>query len=226
MRKAALIVALTLSPLVAVAQPRKVDIARTEQPVGSWLLSCTADPMTDAQVCRMRHKLWVAVPQAGHAGLAFEVLQRYDLLVPALTSRDISLTTAWGGLLTLTATAQIRFDSNPLLDLPCSLEGTAVICVPAKSDATAAADQLVKAKSVLIRLRPFGNLPLPVLDDPVALDFDRTAEALTRYRVAGPAADAPQTSLAQDVKGSVERLLRRVGVPGMEPPPPAPTPPK
>jgi hypothetical protein len=190
------------------------------------VLSCTADPMTDAQVCRMRHKLWIAEPQGGRAGLAFEILQRFDQLIPAITSRDISLTTAWGGLLTLTATAQIRFDGNPLIELPCSLEGTAVICVPSKSDAVAAADQLVKAKSVLIRLRPFGNLPLPVLDDPVALDFDRTSEALTRYRVAGPALDAPPTSLAQDVKGTFERLLRKVGVPGMEPQPPAVAPPK
>jgi hypothetical protein len=225
MRIIALPLVLLLAPVLALAQPRKVEIARTEQPVGSWLLSCTADPMTDAQVCRMRHKLWAVVPQSGRAGLAFEVVAKGDQLVPAITSRDISLSTAWGGLVTLTATAQIRFDSNPMIELPCSLEGTSVICTPSKADTQSAADQLVKARSVLLRLRPLGNLPLPLLDDPVALDFDRTAEALTRYRVAGPAVDAPTTSLTQDVKGTVDRLLRRVGLPGIEPPPPvAPAP--
>jgi hypothetical protein len=217
MRTVALIIALLVFPFMVLAQPRKVDIVRTEQPVGSWLLTCTADPMTDAQNCQMRHRLWVAVPKDNRGGLALEVVQRSDQLVPALTMRDISLSTAWGGLLTVTATAQIRFDGNPMIELPCSLEGFAVICVPAKADAVTAAEQLTKARTVLIRLRAIANLPLPVLDDPVALDLDRTQEALARYRIAGPAADTSQTSLAQDVKGTVERLLRKVGVPGMEP---------
>ena len=219
MRKAALIIALLFFPFVALGQPRKVDVAHTDQTVGSWLLTCTADPMTDAQVCRMRHRLWVVVPKDNRGGLALEVLQRADQLVPALTVRDISLGTAWGGLLTLTGTAQLRFDGNPMMEMPCSLEGIAVICAPAKSDAATAADQLAKAHSVLIRLRALANLPLPALDDPVALDFDRTQEALARYRIAGPAPDTSQSSLAQDVKGTVERLLRKVGVPGLEPPP-------
>jgi hypothetical protein len=220
MRKTALIVALLIVPFAALGQPRKVEVARTEQTIGSWLLSCAADPMTDAQLCRMRHKLWVVVPKDNRGGLALEVLQRADQLVPALTVRDISPSTAWGGLLTLTGTAQLRFDGNPMMEMPCSLEGIAVICAPAKSDAATAADQLTKARSVLIRLRALANLPLPALDDPVALDFDRTEEALARYRIAGPAPDTSQTSLAQDVKGTFERLLRKVGVPGLEPQPP------
>jgi hypothetical protein len=223
MKSAALTLAFLLLPLVAAAQPRKIDIVRTEQSVGSWLLTCSADPMTDAQICQMRHRLWVAVPKDNHGGLALEVLERSDQLVPALAVRDISLGTAWGGLLTLTGTAQMRFDINPLIELPCSLDGITVICVPAKSDAATAAEQLAKAHTVLIRMRPIANLPLPVLDDPVALDFDRTQEALARYRIAGPAPDTSQSSLAQDVKGTLERLLRKVGVPGMEPQaPPAP----
>jgi hypothetical protein len=217
MKAAALVLCLLLGPLVAVAQPRKVDVPHSEQEVGSWLLSCAMDPMTDSQVCRMRHRLWLVVPDDSHPGMAFEVQQRFDQLVPAVTVRDLSLGTALSGLLTLTATAQLRFDGNPMVELPCTLEGASVICAPGKADANTLAEQLPKARSVLVRFRAVGNLPLPVPDGPLALDLDRTAEALVRYRLAGPASDGAQPWLGQDLKGTVERLLRRMGVPGLEP---------
>jgi len=217
MKTAVVFLGLLLCPLVAMAQPRKVDVPHSDQEIGSWLLSCAMDPMTDAQVCRMRHKLWLVVPSDGHPGMAFEVQQRFDQLVPAVTVRDLSLGTALSGLLTLTATAQLRFDGNPMVELPCALEGTSVICAPAKADAGILAEQLPKARSVLVRFRAVGNLPLPVPDGPLALDLDRTPDALVRYRLAGPATDAAQPWIGQDLKGSAERLLRRLGVPGMEP---------
>ena len=62
----------------------------------------------------------------------------------------------------LTATAQLRFDGAPMVELPCSLDGTSVFCAPGKTDAVTLADQLAKAKSVLVRFRAVGNLPLPV----------------------------------------------------------------
>ncbi len=220
MRLAALILGLTLWPLLAGAQPRKVDTTRTDRPIGSWVLSCTTDPMTDAQQCRLREKLWVVVPDNDHPGLAFEVIQRYGQLVPALTARNLSLGNALGGLLTLTATAQIRFDGRPLIALPCMLDGTTVICAPSKDDATAAADELALARTVLVRLRPFGNLPLPVPDEPVALDLDRTPEALASFRAAGPTVEtAPPESIGDDIKNFTDRMMRRFGLGGPDTPP-------
>ena len=219
MKTIGLAVGLLLWPLLTAAQPRKVDVPHSEQTIGSWLLTCATDPMTDAQTCRMRHRLWVVVPGEGTPGLALEAQFRFDQLVPAITVRDLSLSTALGGLLTLTATAQLRFDGSPMLELPCSLEGNTVMCAPAKSDAATAAEELAKAHTVLVRFRSIGNLPLPVPDEPLALDLDRTQEALVRYRIAGPAAEPATPWISPDLKGAVERLLRGVGLPVGPPPP-------
>jgi hypothetical protein len=180
--------------------------------------------MTDARVCRMRHRLWLAVPSDSDPGMAFEVQQRFDLLVPVVTARHLSLGTALSALLTVTATAQLRFDGNPMVELPCTLEGASVICAPGNADAAILAEQLPKARSVLVRFRAVGNLPLPVPDGPLALDLDRTPEALDRYRLAGPAGDSVQPGLGQELKGAVERLLRGIDVPETKPEPQAQTP--
>jgi hypothetical protein len=221
---AVLVLWLLLGPASTVAQPRKVDVPHQQQEIGSWLLTCAMDPMTDTQICRMRHRLWLTVPRDSDPGMAFEVQQRFDLLVPAVTVRHLSLGTALSGLLTLTATAQLRFDGNPMVELPCTLEGVSVVCVPGKADAAVLAEQLPKARSVMVRFRAVGNLPLPVPDGPLALDLDRTPEALDRYRLAGPTGDGAQPGLGQDLKGAVERLLRGMGVTGMEPPEQTPQP--
>ncbi len=217
MKTATLTLSLLLCPLLANAQPRKVDVPRSEQTIGSWVLSCAMDPMTDAQVCHMRHKLWLVVPSEGRPGMALEVQLRGDQLVPVVTVRGITFGNALSGLLGLTATAQIRFDTAPMVELPCSLDGASVMCAPAKADAPATAEQLAKAKTVMVRFRAIGNLPLPIPDGPLALDLDRTPEALARYRVAGPEVATTSSSLGQDIKDSAERLLRRLGVPGLEP---------
>jgi hypothetical protein len=215
----ALIALLLLCPLLALAQPRKIDMPRSEETIGTWLIGCAIDPMTDGQVCRMRHKLWLAVPSGSQPGMALEVQSRFDTLVPVITVRDLSFSTALTGLVGLTATAQIRFDNAPMVELPCALEGASVICLPAKSDAAAVADELVRAKTVLVRFRAFGNLPVPVPDGPLALDLDHTREALARYRVAGPEKAAP-SSFTQDVKDTAEGLLRRLGIGGEAQPAP------
>lgn len=216
MQKRALPLILLLWPLMAVAQPRKVEVPHSEQTIGAWVISCATDPMSDAQVCDMRHTLWLVVPDDSRPGMALEVKSLGGLLVPVVTVRELSLSTALTGLLTLTATAQVRFDGAPMAELPCSLDGASVVCVPSKADAAMLAEQLAKAKSVLVRFRAVGNLPLPVPDGPLALDLDRTPEALARYRVAGPEPAPAQSSLAQDLKDTAERLMRRLGVPGME----------
>lgn len=221
MRALAFILCLLLVPAVARAQARKVDVPRSEQTIGSWVLSCASDPMTDAQTCRMRHKLWLVVPGSGHPGLALEVQQRGGQLVPAITVRDLSFSTALSGLLTLTATAQVRFDNEPMLELPCSLEGTTVMCIPAQADAARAASALAKARAVLVRFHSFGNLPLAVPDDTLALELDGTQDALVRFRVAGPAVEPASPGFGQGVADTLDRLLRRLGVTGNEPQPPA-----
>jgi hypothetical protein len=165
----------------------------------------------------MRHKLWLVVPNDGRPGMALEVQQRFDQLALAVTVRDLSFTTALSGLIALTATAQLRLDGNPMIELPCTLEGASVICAPGKADAATLAEQLPKARSVLVRFRAVGNLPLPVPDGPLALDLDHTAEALARYRLAGPANEGAQTSIGQDVADTMDRLLRRLGISGTEP---------
>jgi hypothetical protein len=199
-------------PLVAVAQPRKVDVPHSEQEIGSWLVTCTMDPMTDAQVCRMRNRMWLVVADDTRPGMAFEVLLRFDELVPAVTVRGLSLSTALSGLLTLTATAQVRFDGNPMIELPCTLESSSVVCAPGKTDAHTLAEQLPKARSVMVRFRAVGDLPLPTPDGPLALDLQRTPEALARYRLAGPPSDGGRPWITHDMKQTVKRLLRSLGV--------------
>jgi hypothetical protein len=199
------------------AQPRKVEVARSEQTIGSWLVSCAMDPMTDARVCRMRHKLWLMVPNEVQPGMVLEAQLRDGQLVPAITVRDLSLSTALSGLLALTATAQLRFDGAPMAELPCALDGAAtVICAPTKADAASLAEQMAKARTVLVGFRAVGNLPLPVPDGPLVLDLDHTQEALTRYRLAGPEIAAARSSLTDSLRDSVDQLLRRLGLPGWE----------
>ena len=217
MRRIAFLLCLSLCALPAWAQPRKLDVPRSEQTIGSWVITCATDPMTDAQVCRMRHKLWLVVPNEGQPGMAFEVQLRDGQLVPAITVRDLSLSTALSGLLALTATAQLRFDGAPMAELPCVLDGTAaVICAPTKADAASLAEQMAKARTVLVGFRAVGNLPLPVPDGPLVLDLDHTQEALTRYRLAGPEIAPAQSSLTENLMNSIDQLLRRLGLPGME----------
>jgi hypothetical protein len=216
-KRIAFLLCLSLCAQPAWAQPRKVDVARSEQTIGSWVITCATDPMTDAQVCRMRHKLWLVVPNEGQPGMAFEAQLRDRQLVPAITVRDLSLSTAFTGLLALTTTAQLRFDGAPMAELPCALNGSAAVnCTPTKADAASLAEQMAKARTVLVGFRAVDNLPLPVPDGPLVLDLDHTQEALTRYRLAGPEMAPAQSSLTENLMNSIDHLLRRLGLPGME----------
>jgi hypothetical protein len=156
------------------------------------------------------------VPNQGQPGMAFEVQLRDRQVVPAITVRDLSLMTALSGLLVLTTTAQLRFDGAPMAELPCAMDGASVICAPTKADAALLGEQLAKARTALVGFRAVGNLPLPVPDGPLVLDLDRTQEALGRYRLAGTEAAPAQSSLTENPRDSMDHLLRRLGVPGME----------
>jgi hypothetical protein len=211
------VVCLSFWQLPAFAQARKVEISRSDQTIGSWLLSCAADPLTDRQACRLRARLWLVVPNDDRPGMALEVQLRAGHLVPVVTLRKLSLNTAWSGLLALTATAQIRIDSASMAELPCTLNAASVVCAPVKADVSRLADELADAKTVLVRFRAVGNLPMPVPDGPLALDLDHTQEALARYRAAGPEVAPGPSSLTQDLRDAAEQLLRSLGVAGTDP---------
>jgi hypothetical protein len=212
MRLVAAVLAFALCPLSTSAQARKLDTPHFEQLIGSWLLSCATDPMTDVQACRRRTKLWLVAPAENQVGMALEVQLRSGRLVPVVTVRELSLNSAWSGLLALTATAQVRFDGAAMAALPCILESASVVCAPTQSDVGRLADELAKAKTVLVRFRVVGNLPLSVPDGPLALELDRTQDALARYRAAGLEAAPEPSSFIRDLKDAAERLLRDLGV--------------
>jgi hypothetical protein len=178
--------------------------------------------MTDVQACRMRARLWLVTPTENHPGMALEVQSRAGELVPVITVRELSLSTAWSGLLALTATAQIRFDRAPMAELPCMLDAVSVVCAPEKGDVVRLADELARARSVLVRFRAVGDLPSPLPEGPLALDLDRTQEALARYRAGGPEIARPPSSLTRELRDAAARLLRELGVaatdPGQAPP--------
>jgi len=207
----ALIALLALLPVLASAQPRAVPTEKRVEEIGSWRLSCFADPMTDHGSCDLRHALWVEVPKPGAPGIALEVIKRYGQLIPVLAVRELSLEAAARGVMALTATAQLRFDRHPLIELPCALEGYAVVCAPAEDDAAAAAVQLLGARTVLVRVRGVGPLPAQGPTEPVALDLDRTAEALARFRDQAPDSPPPATPLGQDWREILQRLMRLGG---------------
>ena len=134
--------------------------------------------------------------------MAFEAQLRDGQLVPAMTVRDLSLSTALSGLLALTATAQLRSTAHRWPSCPARWMAAAVICAPTKADAASLAEQMAKARTVLVGFRAVGNLPLPVPDGPLVLDLDHTQEALDPYRLAGPEVGAAQSSLTEDLRDS------------------------
>jgi hypothetical protein len=75
---------------------------------------------------------------------------------------------------------------------------------------------LANAKTVLMRFRIVGNLPLPMPEGPLALDLDRTREALSRYRAAGPQPVPARSSLIEELTESMDYLLRRLAPSGTD----------
>lgn len=207
--RALLMLSALLLPALAVAQPRPVPTEKRSEDIGSWMLTCESDPMTDRGDCTMRHKLWVEVPREGTPGIALEVISRFGQLVPALTVRELTLESIPRGFMALTATAQMRFDRNPMLELPCGFEGLAVVCAPSQQDAQRAASQLAAARTVLVRIRGIGPLPTEGPTEPVALDLDGTQQALARFRP--EAKDSPPQPAARDWRQMLERLMELGG---------------
>lgn len=207
--RALLMLSALLLPVLAAAQPRPVPTQTRTDEIGSWLITCQSDPMTDQGNCTMRHRLWVEVPQDGTPGIALEVINRFGALIPALTVRELSLESIPRGFMALTATAQMRFDRNPMLEMPCGFEGLAVVCAPAQQDAKRAASELATAQTVLVRIRGIGPLPAEGPTEPVALDLKDTQQALAHFRP--EAKDSPPPAAAQDWRSVLERLMELGG---------------
>jgi len=212
---AAVLVALVASGEVR-AQARVVTQAVTDEQVGSWVLTCRTDPMTDRSDCTLRHKLWLEMPdmqRPGSYGVAFEVILRDALALPAVTARGLSLSDPQRGALVVGGAAEIRFDTDPAMVMPCELEGRDAICLPDGAEARdGASAALLEAKRVLVRLKaPARAVTGGGSDDVLALDLTDTAKAIEvlRERAAGQPPRPPAPSATSSFLEQLERMLRR-----------------
>lgn len=180
--------------------------AQPVEEIGTWRLACTTDRMTDRTTCLLRLRAWVEPPSGSTPGLALEVIERGGRLVPAITSRDLTLEGAARGLLALTGTAQLRFPPHRLFEMPCGLEGWSLICAPRPEDTARAEQELPQAERVLVRMLGMAGSGSPAAE-PVELRLSSTAEALARYRQAVPPGIAPEQP-GLDGRELLQRLLR------------------
>ncbi|MDB5378018.1 MAG: hypothetical protein JWR00_2464 [Rubritepida sp.] len=194
---------LLLLPASALAQP-------TAEEIGSWRLTCATDRMTDRSACTLAHRDWVERPNVG-VGLGLEIQDRGGKLVPVVTARDLSLDSASRAVLAVTGTAQLRFDRNAMMELPCGLEGRNLVCAPRRADADRAAQELPTAERALVRMAGLGS-NTTATTEPTELRLSRTAAALERLRAAQPPGTAappaePGLNL-RDILGRLQNLVR------------------
>jgi len=206
----AILLALLLLPSLALAQARRVETAPSIETIGSWLLSCITDPMTDKGACTLRHRTWLEVPRGGEAprpGVGLEVLLRDGRAIPALVARELTLDSGRLAVMGMLASAQVRFGRETAMDFPCGLEGRALVCAPRPEQAEAAAAQLVAATTMLARL------PLnPITGsggDPLAIDLAGTADAIRQFRARMPDPPPPEPPPAPATQGQFDRLLEQ-----------------
>ena len=173
--------------------------------IGTWRLSCVADPMTDRADCQLRHRDPVEPAQGTGSSLLLEAQERGGKIVPVVVARDLTMEGAQRGLLALTGTAQLRFPPNRYLELPCGLEGRNLVCSPKPEDAARAAEELPAARTALVRMVGFGAGT--GREQPVELKLERTREALARYRARVPEGSGPSAA-AQPGLSVAEILLR------------------
>jgi hypothetical protein len=174
--------------------------------IGTWRLSCVADRMTDRADCQLRHRDPVerATGTSG-SSLLLEVQDRGGRLVPMVVARDLTLEGAQRGLLALTGTAQLRFPPNRFHEMPCTLEGRSLVCMPKPDDAARAAEELLAAPAALVRMVGVGAGS--DRSEPVELRLERTRDALARYRARVPEGSGP-VAPAQSGLSMPELMLR------------------
>ncbi|ATR21804.1 Hypothetical protein RMHFA_00745 [Roseomonas mucosa] len=187
------------------AQPRPEPGA---EEIGSWILTCAADRMTDQTSCRLLNRRPAVPASAGQAALTLEVVRRNGRLVPAVTARDLTIEGIGRGLLAFTGTAQLRFPPNRFFEMPCGLEGRSVVCAPKAEDVERAATELPAAERALVRI--VGLVPEESEStEPTELRLSRTGEALARFRARAP--EGPGTAEASpgfDLREMLGRLMR------------------
>lgn len=197
------------------SQARVVNPAVTEEQVGTWMLTCRTDPMSDRSDCTLRHRLWLEMPdlqRAGSLGVAFEVILREGTALPAVTARGLSLSDPQRGALAVGGAAEIRLDQEPAMLLSCALDGRDAVCLPGPEQAERAAAVLVEARRVLVRLKaPARAVTGGASDEVLALDLSETgrAIALLRERAAGQPPRPAPASGAAGFLDQLERMLRR-----------------
>jgi len=200
--------ALLALALAAPAAVQQTPAAAVPEEIGSWRLGCVVDRMTDRADCLLRHREPVERAQgAAGSSLLLEVQERGGRLVPVVTARDLTIEGAGRGLLALTGTAQLRFPPNRLFEMPCTLEGRALVCAPRPEDIPRAAEELAAAGTVLVRMVGLGAGDARA--EPVELRLDRTREALARYRARMPEGGTPpDTGLGLSLPEVMQRLQR------------------
>lgn len=183
--------------------------------IGSWLLSCATDRMTDQSGCRMLHRMPVEPASPGLAALALEVEDRGGRLVPLITARELSLDGAARGVLALAGTVQLRFPPNRLFELPCGMEGRSLVCVPRDADLARAAAELPAADRVLVRVTGLLVPDSQAMREPAELRLSETPAALARFRARQPegAAPPPAASALWDIREMLSRLLGLLNAP-------------
>ncbi|KAA2215271.1 hypothetical protein F0Q34_02270 [Pseudoroseomonas oryzae] len=194
--------ALALLVLPLLSAPAR---AATES-YGPWILSCAADPMTDHTACRMTHATPVEPATATESALALEVAVRRGVLVPVVTARDLGMEGVARGLLALAGTVQLRFPPNPMMEMPCGLEGRSVVCAPRPEDAARAAAELPQASHALLRVMGLGSATAD--SAPRDLPLSETGRALAAFRAAAPPSQASEPPPPFDLRDMLMRLQR------------------
>ena len=186
-RIASLVPALLLAAaaLPVAAQPT----GALAESIGTWRLTCATDRMTDRTACTLLHQRPAERSEPGSPALALEIVDRGGHLLPAVTARDLTLEGASRGLLALTGTVQLRFPPDPLIEMPCGLEGRSLVCAPrGEADATRAEQELAQADRALLRVVATGGGSTA---EPVELPLSRTREAMARFRQLVPPGSTP-----------------------------------
>lgn len=206
MRPVSAALAALLFAAPASAQAPTVPRAAETEEIGSWLLACTADPMTDRTDCTLRHRLWIIPPEGGEGpGIALEIVLRDGRAMPGVTARGLTLADTGRGALAFAASAELRLGQAPALELPCALEGRDAVCLP-DNDAEARAEAaLPGAGRALVRLRTATRIGGGA--EVYALDLARTPEAIAALKARGPGAP-PAPSPVGSFLEELERLIR------------------
>ena len=192
-----------------IAGPVAAQTRPASEEIGSWVLSCPAEAR--AETCLLRHRSGVLAQGAGGMSAALEVLYRGGQFIPVVAMRGLSTQAALGGMLAVQASVGLRFDGAPRIELACGLDGAVVVCAPGADAASAAAGQLVSARSVQVQVRlglP-GGLGRP--EQSRSLELSRTADALAAFRATAPVGESVPAVAGLDWRGFLDRLARDAG---------------